>query len=50
MFPTPKQRYERYVAYCQLMGEKPLSQAGYIWQLMKIPDYKPIAWTQSSNA
>jgi hypothetical protein len=48
MFPTPKQRYDVYVAWCHLLGATPLSFTGWVWELTKIPEHKPIAWNQSS--
>jgi hypothetical protein len=49
LFPTPKQRYEVYVAWCRLLGVQPLSESGWRWQLERIPERQPIAWSQHTS-
>jgi hypothetical protein len=49
MFPTPAERYYRYVAWCLLLGNRVLPKEEYFRELSRIPDYKPIAWNQSSS-
>ena len=49
-FPTPAERYYRYVAWCVLLKQEPLSFAGWLWQTGKIPEHAPIGWYTSRQA
>ena len=47
-FPTPEERYYRYVAFCMLLGQEPLSKADWLWQTWRlVPNKEPIAWRES---
>jgi hypothetical protein len=49
MFPTPKERYERYLAWCRILDAPPLSFTGWLWQMAQIPEHLPVGWTPSSS-
>ena len=52
MFLTPKQRYDRYWTWCVIMGVRPLSFTGWLWESEKVPERLPISWRANglSNA
>jgi hypothetical protein len=50
MFPTPKQRYDRYWTWCLIVGAKPASFDEWKKQSEKIPEHLPIAWGTSGIA
>jgi hypothetical protein len=47
MFPTPKQRYDRYAAWCRLLEVEPLTFTGWLWQMAKIPEHLPVSYSTS---
>lgn len=48
MFPTPEERYYRYVAWCVLLEVEAMPKDAYLREVAKIPEHLPLGWTASS--
>lgn len=46
---TPKQRYDRYWTWCVILGVRPLSFTGWLWESERVPEHWPIAWNSSEQ-
>lgn len=49
MFPTPKQRYDRYWTWCVILNVRPLGFLAWLQESEKIPEKLPIAWSQHTS-
>ncbi len=46
---TPADRYERYLAWCKILGAKPASFRVYLQEVAKVPERMPLAWYAGGN-